>query len=111
MSEAGLPPGYRLHHLPVVGSTNDEAKSLARAGAAAGTIVWADAQSAGRGRRGREWQSPVGNLYMSLIQRPAGPPATAAQLGFVTALALSDSLLADTTPVPSSPGFSRGSSV
>jgi BirA family biotin operon repressor/biotin-[acetyl-CoA-carboxylase] ligase len=92
MNEVGLPSGYRLHHLPVVGSTNDEAKALARAGAAPGTVIWADVQSAGRGRRGREWQSPAGNLYMSLIQRPAGPPATAAQLGFVTALALSDAL-------------------
>ena len=59
---------------------------LARQGAAAGTLVWALAQTAGRGRRGRDWASPRGNLYLSLVLRPACPPDRAAQLGFVAAL-------------------------
>ena len=91
-----LPDGYRLDHRATVGSSNDEAKALARSGAPTGTIVWADEQTAGRGRRGRAWTSPPGNLYLSLIQRPSGPPARAAQLGFVTALAVSDALPATT---------------
>lgn len=88
-----LPQGYRLLHFARVGSTNDEAKSLARAGAADGTLVWADEQTAGRGRRGRAWASPPGNLYLSLVQRPDGTAAHAAQLGFVAALGLGEALL------------------
>ncbi|HTV88866.1 MAG TPA: biotin--[acetyl-CoA-carboxylase] ligase [Stellaceae bacterium] len=87
-----LPDGYRLVAFATVGSTNDEAKALARAGAAAGTLVWAKEQSAGRGRRGRVWQSPPGNLYLSLVARPAGPPDRALQLGFVAALGLGAAL-------------------
>src|SRR6266436_1207365 len=87
-----LPDGYRLKRYEVVGSTNDEAKALARAGTPEGTLVWAAAQTAGRGRRGRAWQSPPGNLYLSLVLRPDGPAARAPQLGFVAALALGDAL-------------------
>lgn len=89
-----LPAGFRAHHFATVGSTNDTAKELARTGAPAGTLVWADAQTAGRGRRGRVWASPPGNLYMSLVLRPEGPPVQAAQLGFVAALALGDAIAA-----------------
>ena len=87
-----LPAGYCLHFHPKIGSTNDEAKRLARAGAPAGTVVWAEEQTAGRGRRGRPWLSPPGNLYLSLLLRPGGQPARAAQLGFVAALALGEAL-------------------
>ena len=85
-----LPEGYRLLRYDTIGSTNDAAKALARAGAAEGTLVWAGEQTAGRGRRGRGWVSPPGNLYLSLIMRPAVAPARAAQLGFVAALALAE---------------------
>src|SRR5436309_2331589 len=89
-----LPEGFRLCRYEVVGSTNDEAKALARAGAADGTLVWAGEQSAGRGRRGRAWASPPGNLYLSLVLRPAAPPSRVAQLGFGAALGLGDALAA-----------------
>ena len=56
-----------------IGSTNDEAKRLARAAAEEGTLVWGLEQTAGRGRRGRAWSSPPGNLYASLILRPTLP--------------------------------------
>lgn len=89
----GLPPAYRLVAYDSLGSTNDEAKRLARdEGAAHGTLVWALRQTEGRGRRGRPWISPEGNLYASLILRPACTPASAAQLSFVTAGALADAL-------------------
>lgn len=88
-----LPEGYRLVALDTVGSTNDEAKRLARNGAPAGTVVWTKEQTAGRGRRGRNWTSPPGNLYLSLLLRPGGTAARAAQLGFVAAVALGDALL------------------
>lgn len=93
LAEAGglrLPPGFRVIGFPTVGSTNDEAKRLARQGAPEGTVVWALRQESGRGRRGRAWTSPEGNLYTSTILRPNRPPAEAAQLSFVAALAIAD---------------------
>jgi len=93
-AEPTLPEGFRLCHYATLGSTNGEAKALARAGAPDGTLVWADEQTAGRGRRGRVWLSPPGNLYLSLVMRPAGAPSRAAQLGFVAALGLGDALAA-----------------
>jgi len=87
-----LPAGYCLQFHPKIGSTNDEAKRLARAGAPDRTLVWAGEQTAGRGRRGRVWSSPPGNLYLSLLLRPGGSPGQAAQLGFVAALGLGEAL-------------------
>jgi BirA family biotin operon repressor/biotin-[acetyl-CoA-carboxylase] ligase len=87
-----LPTGYRLIAYDSIGSTNDEAKRLAREGAAEGTLLWALEQTAGRGRRGRIWLSPQGNLYASLILRPDCPASRAAQLGFVAALAIGGAL-------------------
>jgi BirA family biotin operon repressor/biotin-[acetyl-CoA-carboxylase] ligase len=81
-----LPPAYRLVSLETVDSTNEEAKRLARAGAEDGTLVWAREQTHGRGRSGRSWASPLGNLYLSLVLRPDCPPVAASQLGFVAAL-------------------------
>jgi BirA family biotin operon repressor/biotin-[acetyl-CoA-carboxylase] ligase len=76
--------------LQSVGSTNDEAARLAEAGAPEGTVIWAREQTGGRGRRGRTWASPVGNLYSSTILRPDCAAARAAELGFVAALAVAD---------------------
>jgi BirA family biotin operon repressor/biotin-[acetyl-CoA-carboxylase] ligase len=56
---------------PEVGSTNDVAAVLADRGLPEGTVVVADAQTAGRGRHGRAWASPPGaGLYMSVVMRP-----------------------------------------
>jgi BirA family biotin operon repressor/biotin-[acetyl-CoA-carboxylase] ligase len=87
-----LPPGYRLVCFDSVGSTNDEAKRLAYGGTPEGTLVWALEQTAGRGRRGRVWSSPIGNLYVSLILRPDCPVSRAVQLGFAAALAVGGAL-------------------
>src|SRR5450432_385716 len=58
------------------GSTNDLAAERARQGVAAGFVIAADAQTAGRGRLGRSWHSPAGdNLYFSIVLRPTRPPA------------------------------------
>lgn len=88
MATSRLSPFFKLIAIDKVGSTNEEAKRLASTGAPAGTLVWAREQLAGRGRRGRSWSSPPGNLYMSLLLRPGCPPAQACQLNFVTAVAL-----------------------
>lgn len=70
------------------GSTNDDLASLARAGEAEGTWLRAERQSGGRGRQGREWHSPPGNLHASTLVRlrPGDPPAPT--LALVAAVAL-----------------------
>jgi BirA family biotin operon repressor/biotin-[acetyl-CoA-carboxylase] ligase len=83
-----LPPGFRLIAFERVASTNDEARSLAQAGEPAGALVWAKSQSQGRGRLGRSWHSPPGNLYLSVLRRPACTASRAAELSFVAAVAV-----------------------
>jgi len=90
-SEVLLPP-FRLITHDTIGSTNDEAKRLAREGAPEGLIIRAKRQTAGRGRRGRVWLSPPGNLYSSTLIRPHCRAATAAQLGFVAALGVANAI-------------------
>jgi BirA family biotin operon repressor/biotin-[acetyl-CoA-carboxylase] ligase len=68
---AGCTLAQRLDLRGVVGSTNDEARVLGRAGAGHGTVVVAEGQTRGRGRRERRWDSPVGvGIYMSVLLRP-----------------------------------------
>lgn len=75
-----------------LGSTNDEARRLAETGAPHGTVVVAREQSAGRGRRGRSWNSPPGNLYLSILLRLDLSAARIAELSFVAALAVADAV-------------------
>jgi BirA family transcriptional regulator, biotin operon repressor / biotin---[acetyl-CoA-carboxylase] ligase len=72
---AGLSLGTPLVYLPAIGSTNTYASELARAGAAEGTSVLTDDQTAGRGRVGRTWRSlPHRQLLCSVLLRPSFPP-------------------------------------
>lgn len=81
--------GHRLHYFDSLGSTNAQAKLEAEAGAAHGTLVVTDMQTAGRGRRGRDWSSPAGtNVYFTLILRPDCEPNQASMLTLVMALAV-----------------------
>jgi biotin-[acetyl-CoA-carboxylase] ligase BirA-like protein len=75
-----------------VGSTNEWAKELARLGACEGTVVLAETQTAGHGRLGREWHSPVGGLWFSVILRPQFKPAESARLVFAAGLAVAETL-------------------
>lgn len=70
------------------GSTNDDLAALAREGAAEGLWLRAERQTGGRGRQGRAWSSPPGNLYASTLVRlrPGDPPAPT--LALVAAVAL-----------------------
>lgn len=90
MAKIALPPGFSLVALDEVRSTNDEAKARAAEGAPDGTVVWSRRQRAGRGRQGRAWHSPQGNLFLSVVLRPACEARAVAQLSFVAALAAAD---------------------
>lgn len=91
--------GFRVQAYPSIGSTNAEALALARAGDAGSLWVVADEQTAGRGRRGRSWHSPPGNLYATLLLVDVCAPARAPQLSLVAALALADALAAAVPPL------------
>jgi BirA family transcriptional regulator, biotin operon repressor / biotin---[acetyl-CoA-carboxylase] ligase len=90
--EVRLPDGFVLRELDRVDSTNDEVRRMAEAGAEPGLVVLAGEQTGGRGRHGRAWASPPGNLYASVLLRVDGPLAASAQLSFVAGLALADAL-------------------
>lgn len=81
--------GYKVVFYEETGSTNVEAKMLADQGAAHGTLVVADSQSGGKGRRGRSWHSPKGSaIAMSLILKPELEPEKASMLTLVQAMAV-----------------------
>ncbi|MBV9538531.1 MAG: biotin--[acetyl-CoA-carboxylase] ligase [Acidisphaera sp.] len=86
------PAGYRVLDRARVGSTNDELRALACDGAPHGTVVRAAEQVAGRGRRGRTWQSAPGNLYLSVMLRSAHDARLTTQLGFVAGVAVADAV-------------------
>ena len=88
------PRGYALKTFDVIDSTNEEAKRLAMAGEAGPIWISAARQTAGRGRRGRVWESPTGNLAATLMLRPVRPASECAQISFSAALAASDMLTA-----------------
>ena len=82
-----------------VDSTNAEARRRAEVGQTGPLWIVARRQSAGRGRRGREWVSETGNLYATLLTTTSKGPAEAAQVTFVAALAVHD-LLCSFVPEP-----------
>ncbi len=78
--------------LDEVDSTNAEAKRLAEAGQRGPLWVRANYQTAGRGRRGREWVSVSGNLYCSGLYPHNGSANDAAKMSFIAALAVAETL-------------------
>ncbi len=85
--------GQQIYCENEIKSTNQLAQQLAGKGAVEGTVVLADAQSAGRGRLGRKWESPAGvNLYCSILLKPQIPPRQAPQLTFLSAVATAETL-------------------
>lgn len=91
--------GRRFVYLTSTASTMDVARAEAEAGAVAGTAVFAEEQSAGRGRFGRQWLSPSGkNLYLTLIVHPSVPKLR--RLGIVTPLAAARAIEEVTGLVP-----------
>lgn len=85
--------GRTLHYFETLPSTNELAFRLAAQGAGHGEVVLCEQQTAGRGRRGRQWVSPPGkNLALSVILRPRLPPQAAPELTLVAAVALAQTL-------------------
>lgn len=82
-----------IETVALTGSTNADMLARAEAGAPEGLWLRAEQQDGGRGRLGRQWLSPIGNLYCSTLVRlrPDDPPAHL--LAFVTALAVHDTVL------------------
>lgn len=89
-----LPTEQRAIYLPETASTNAHALRLAFQGAAPPLWVWAGRQTKGRGRLGRNWDSPVGNLYASLFIRPACAGAAIGGLPLLAGLAAHDAVSA-----------------
>ena len=83
----------RVESFDTINSTNIRAKQLAEDGAEEGTLVIAEKQTAGKGRRGRQWESePGAGVYMSIILRPGINPINVPGITLVTALALAVSI-------------------
>lgn len=81
--------GHELFYYDEIDSTNTEAKRKAEEGAPHGTLIVADMQTAGRGRRGRSWESPHGEgIFFTLLLRPDIEPANAPMLTLVKAIAV-----------------------
>jgi BirA family biotin operon repressor/biotin-[acetyl-CoA-carboxylase] ligase len=99
--------GYRLAGFEEIGSTNSEALAAAAAGDPGGIWFAAQHQTAGRGRRGRVWQSVSGNLAASLLIVPDAAPDLIATLGFVAGVALHHGLSAVVPQTSLSDGQSR----
>ncbi len=81
-----------LRHVAETGSTNADVMALAQQGAAEGLWLRADRQTAGRGRQGRAWESPPGNLYASTLLRLCDGDPQAATLALVAAVALDETV-------------------
>lgn len=79
-------------YLPVTDSTNTQAKRLGEEGAEHGTLVVTQCQTAGRGRRGRSWESPEGNVYFTFLLRPDVEVSRASMITLISALALAKAI-------------------
>lgn len=90
--QSNLLEDYHLLSYDVLDSTNEEAKRLAAGGASHGAFIWAKRQTNGRGRMGRDWISPEGNLYVSVLLSPPKPLEQCSELSFVAALAAAETL-------------------
>ena len=86
--------GFNVDYFEVVGSTNDLAMERVRSGGSGSHWIVAGEQNKGRGRHGRVWTSPPGNLYASLTLMNPCSAATGFQLGFVAALSIYDAVAA-----------------
>lgn len=89
--------GQAIYFYEETDTTNNRARELALEGAPEGTLVVAEKQTAGRGRRGKVWESPLGTgIWMSLVLRPQIMPAEASVLTLLCGLATAEAIKAET---------------
>lgn len=89
--------GQTIYFYEETDTTNNRARELALEGAPEGTLVVAEKQTAGRGRRGKAWESPLGTgIWMSLVLRPQIAPAEASVLTLLCGLATAEAIEAET---------------
>lgn len=94
----------KINRYGSIDSTNAQAKRDAANGAEHGTLIVADMQTAGRGRRGRQWSSPAGaNIYFTLLLRPGFAPDKASMLTLVMALAVAEGVKKAFSGIPDCP--------
>lgn len=85
--------GRSIDRRAITGSTNDDAREAAAAGAPRGHVVVADAQDRGRGSHGRSWSSPAGvDLYLSIVERVTLPPAAISTVTLAVGLGVTDAI-------------------
>ena len=82
----------KIHYFREISSTMDVAKELAKKGAEEGTIVVAEHQTSGRGRLKREWLSPGGGIYFTLILRPKISPVYAPRINLMASVAVAKTI-------------------
>lgn len=92
MNRPALPPPWRLRVEPELPSTSDLLIRLAAAGEPEGLAVLAHRQTAGRGRDGRAWVSPAGNLHLSVLLRPAATAREAPVFALLGGVVLAEAL-------------------
>lgn len=89
---------WKIHTYAQLSSTQDYVRELVEEDFPEGIVVQCLTQTKGRGRQGREWHSPMGNLYLSVLLRPDCTAEQGGQLSFVVAVAVSaaiDEVLAE----------------
>ena len=82
----------KIHHFRGIASTMDVARELAKRGTETGTIVVAESQSQGRGRLKREWLSPEGGIYFTIILRPKISPVYAPRISLMASVAVAKTI-------------------
>lgn len=85
-------PDFRFVELETVGSTNSLCFDKARQGDAGHLWIRADEQTTGRGRRGRDWSSPIGNMFASLLLIDPKPAERIGELPLAAAVALAEAV-------------------
>lgn len=84
--------GRRIVHFETTGSTNTVAREIAEDGAEEGTVVIAETQTHGKGRRGRQWITPPGGAWLSVILKPGIDPAHAVSITLLAAVSVTKAL-------------------
>jgi len=82
----------RIHHFREIGSTMNAARKLAEGGVEQGTIIVAESQSHGRGRLSKEWLSPEGGIYFTVVLRPKISPIYAPRMNLMASVAVATTI-------------------